>query len=239
MARRRTTAYPNGRPRRARTPPPTAEQLAAAVAATNPPPAPEPAPPRDPRCKFDELKEGDIVSCVSYCKVVRKGFDSVELINHNGLKMAVGSGVIEDEYFAAKQHSRTEEKTATELTRILRSAGAEAFEVVFNKKPDEKTCDAKLKRAFEEDPQGTLGNPRKRRKFLREEILKGEERRMVARLVHSERSVVTYTGQGRINVIDLRTQLDGASPPAPHSERQVDPRTITEVVLRDVKYKLK
>lgn len=223
---------------------------------TPPPPSPPREPTtdaapevtRDPRAKFDELKPGDIISRVTYAKVTRVdrgnlGFwgneGRINVTNDRGLDYSISKDIVESEFFSSTQNSRKRKVTATELSRILRGAGGDAFQVTFNKKPDDKAAEEKLADAMENDMDGKLGNPRKRRKFIRDHILKGEERVLTGRLVHSDRSMVTYTDHGRINVVDLKTQLDSDTPQSARAERQVDPRTITKVVLRDVEYSLK
>jgi hypothetical protein len=212
-----------------------------------PVPVPAPAPNQEPhsaRVIFKDLKVGDIVSCTTY-GVVQELSDGglmrnprARVKNHMGDVYYVDSGILEGEYYSATQKSRVEKRTATELAQILRSAGGECFLVDFTKKPEIKSVEDKILEILqdEEKRKDLAANKRNLRKFINTEIMTGEKRIMYGRLVHSERSMVTYTEQGRINVIDLAAQFEN---PKAHCERQVDPRTIHRIILRDVEYQLK
>jgi hypothetical protein len=173
---------------------------------------------RDSRTKIDELEEGSWLSCVVYYHVKKIHNDNkiIEVTNDNGKDLRIGFGIVENETHSAKQYNRTEPKSTTELATILSNVKDKVFTVCFLK----QQTDANVAKAIESVDFSSLNTDAKRRKFAREQILKGEERILTGHLIDIEEKL------GRIQVWDLEN----------NGPRQVDSRNIRWIITNDVKY---
>ena len=116
-----------------------------------------------------KLKVGDIMSRVSYMKVVSIDGDSVVVRNEKGFQWSISKGVLEAEARSSSQFSKTEKVTRTELARILeQDVRDSAFCVTFNKLPDASDQEAVLAGA-------DLSTPAKRKRVAKE-LAVGKER---------------------------------------------------------------
>jgi len=170
------------------------------------------------RTKLDDLEVGTWLSSVAYCRVdeIDRAAREVTVTNDRGQRLRIAGGVLESETHSARQFSRTEEKTATELAAILAGVKDRVFTVMFLK----QQTDASVAAALQSVRAGDLDTPAKRRKFARDKILRGEERVLTGHLIGVEERL------GRVQVWDLET----AGP------RRIDSRTIRWIIVDDAKY---
>ena len=165
-----------------------------------------------------KLKVGDIMSRVSYMRVVGISGDSVSVRNERGFEWTVGKSILEAEARSSSQFTKTEKVTRTELARILeQDVRDSAFSVSFTKMPDAADQDALLAGA-------DLSTPAKRKRVAKE-LGVGKERIMHAHVDDTHEL-------GRMPCIDLEVE-DG------RRERLVDLRSLKWLVFNNTKYEVK
>lgn len=169
------------------------------------------------------LKAGDLLAVNNKYIVTHVDDEWVHCTTY-GTDSGIRFGVklVEESVFSAAQFTSEQKVTSTELSAKLKAAGHAVFTCVFTKKPTVKAGAAHL------DNNVDLGSAAKRRKVA-QAILTGEARVLrgcLARHGGPEES-------GRVSVIDLEV-TDGS-----HNQRLIDLRTITELILENVRYVLK
>lgn len=172
--------------------------------------------------KVSKLKVGDKWSRLSYGTVVVNRVGEVIIQNEKGKGWCVGASIFEDE-FDTIQHTSVENITRTEMSTIVMKSARVIMSVTFRKKPDPKVL---VKQIID-----MIANPdayktkAKISKAIKEPTA-GKKRTMIGR--HDG----YMNEQGRIDFIDM--EVTNGSP-----LRQIDPRTIEEVVVGGVLYRLK
>ena len=161
------------------------------------------------------LKEGDKLSEIQYYTVKTVSRGTVVVENSRGFEFSIGQSIIEEGSFSAHQYDEEVTMTRTELIEVFANAGETVFTANFNKKPDAKSLKAKFN-----DPETTI-----KTNVAMEKLLLGDERTMIGYLVGKDE------GTGRFKVVDLEDSSD--------FPKQVDPRTLNWLILRNVKYQVK
>ena len=195
--------------------------------------AADPAPPTatfEGRVVFNKLQKGDILSrhCYYVVESVNQATDTiiVKNLDNNSPSITIcGRQIPEKEMFSASQFERVEKVTRTEMVCTMEKAKDTVFTVEFDKQATEKDALTAVNEMITAQPPLT---DREKRKRIRENVLHGEPRTMVAHLLDVEDHM------GRSRVVDLQIPLAAGC-----RERQVDHRSVKSLVLRGVKYEQK
>lgn len=176
------------------------------------------------RCATADLKVGDWVSRASYMQVVKNDTSGLEVRNEHGMVWSIGHHIVAAECYST-QFRETREVSRTELSRIMREEARDSIFVCSFLKAVTEEHIAELLATVDTAPAGMDA---RRRKVLAKDLMKGERRELTGYMLGVEEST------GRFKVIDLKAEGVGKA-----RERQVDPRTLEWVVLRNVKYTVK
>lgn len=166
-----------------------------------------------------KLKAGDVLSRISYMRVIGMDGDSVEVENESGFRWSIARSILEAEAVSSSQYTKTLVVPRTELARVLEQDVRDTvFSVAFTKLPDLSEQEKTLADA-------DLSTPAKRRKFAK--ILGvGKERVLHGHIDDPGHEL------GRMPVIDLEVTSGS-------KERLVDLRTLKWLVFGGVKYEVK
>ncbi len=171
------------------------------------------------KCDTSKLKAGDLMSRISYMRIVRDMGTSFEVKNEEGYTWTISKDIVAKECYSADHYEKEVKVTRTELANFLTDKARDAaFTVQFAKKPTKKRAAELLKQMFEEDHKAT-------KKFytgVATAALSGEKRVLRGRLLGEEQRM------GRTQVVDLDIESG-------HNARQVDHRTIDYIICRNKK----
>lgn len=170
-------------------------------------------------CNVQDLKEGDVLSCTIQYTV--KGISPDKLTVHlkstDGSHSHVSASIVESKYYTLEVVESKKVTHTVMAETIIPNAVASVCQMTFTKKPNPKDGSALLTGLDPED----LKNEAKRRKIAKD-IQTGKERVIRCVIMHID-------NMGRAHVVDL--EIDGE-----HKDRQVDTRTVTECIYRNVRY---
>lgn len=177
-------------------------------------------------CDPDALKAGDHLYEVSYY-VVESVDDEYVHVAHplTNSKMQISRNIVRDQIYSTDQYASEQKMTRTELAQKIETLGHAAFRVTFRKQVSSNDVADAL-------DGKDLGTQAKRRKVVKG-LMEGEERVMHARLLRSKEFDAALE-LGRYKVIDLK-QFDETGSIG-RSTRLVDTRTVTELVVDNVRY---
>lgn len=174
------------------------------------------------KCKAADLKPGDYLSRISYCKVISKKGGKLRIQNEDGFEWSISANIVENEMFSATQFEQIKKVTRTEMVDLLmHDVGDACFEAVFHKQPK----DSEIVESLNACDYKALTEQTKKRKAIKQSIV-GQTRTLVGRILKREPTM------GRTLAIDLNIQ--GA-----HRQRQVDHRTLERLTFRGTRYELK
>ena len=171
------------------------------------------------KCDPIRLKPGEWLSGEVYYKVEWVSPSHVSFVDNFGQTLRVSSPVVAREMHSAAQIKETKKVTRTEMAKLLMDAKTTVFTVTFEKKLTAQKVMDSLSGYKADEPA------RKRRKVVTD-AMKGEVRVLTGYLKDCEPFM------GRSTVYDLNI-------PMGKNERQVDHRTLQELIIRNVKYVLK
>jgi hypothetical protein len=174
------------------------------------------------KCKPEDLKEGEWLSGTIYYKVGKAIGSCHEITDSFGRKLSVGNTILHNEMISASQFDTEVKVTRTEMVEILLHAGEAVFTIKFRKQLTGKDVNGIL-----DDEKYDTQPAAKRIKLCNQAIKAGEPRYLTGYIRNTEHAM------GRTNVIDLALEN------SPHNTRQVDHRTLEELILKRVKYTLK
>lgn len=179
--------------------------------------------------KFAELTTGDVLSETQFYKVVKKVGDEIELQNDNKVSVVYTKEYVEACVIAASQFSSEKKVTKTEAAAILLSSPGVAIEVNFNTKVDEKEL---FEEVMKEISGATIAG-------IEAAVKKGIKKGIngVARTMRG-RHFGELNDLGRLNFIDMDVLKDD-SKPYDNRIRNVDPRTINWMIIKNIKYTVK
>lgn len=169
--------------------------------------------------KAGELKTDEIISGSIYWKVVTPGARTTIVKNAQGLHMEVDNGIMCKEMTSSVQFDETKKVNRSDMVSVMISAKDVAFSARFRKQIKKKDVVSKIKGAID----GKM-TTKKQLAAVAKQCLEGEVRNIVARLKYTEPHL------GRSQVIDLNIENQDAN------ERQIDHRTLEELVLNRIKY---
>lgn len=177
------------------------------------------------KSELSKIKKGDKLSMTYYLTVkdVDYSGESIDVEDQAGMEFSIsGKKLIEDTINTANQFTQVINVSRTEIIDKLESAGDSVFSATFNKLPNETSLSEALGKMAVADLTDT-----KKLKKLAKEVMLGEERTIVGYLVSLEPKM------GRSTVHDLEV------PKGQHPLRQIDHRTISSLVIKNVKYVVK
>jgi hypothetical protein len=174
------------------------------------------------KCKSDDLKVGDWVSGTSYYKIIKREVHSCDVVDSFGRSVNVGNSVLQNEMISASQFDVEQKVLRSEMIQKLMNSGNCVFTVKFKKQLTGK----QIQEILDEDEYEK--QPATKKLKTCNKILKdgGEDRTLVGYLLNTEHEM------GRSNVVDLEITTGSR-------ERQIDHRTVYELILRRVRYILK
>jgi len=175
------------------------------------------------KCRAEALQEGEWLSGNIYYQIQRAVGTSHSVKDSFGRELSVSDQVLADEMISAAQFDATLAVSRTEMVEKLVAAGACVFTIRFRK----QLTGADLSAALEQEDDYGSQPAAKRVKVCTQALKAGEMRTLTGYLRNTEHTM------GRSNVIDLDVD------PSQHRERQVDHRTVEELILKRVKYVLK
>lgn len=185
----------------------------------------------------NKIKKGDVLALFQYSKVtsVRSDGKSAIVETEDGNRLTY-QGIIDKDYVLSADHCDTEEKkTKTELEEIFKNARRLPMTVTWYKQADPKRSAEIITTHLYANEGGSLMSKdafTKKAKKLATDIIRGELR--TARGYHD----MSYGNGGRIRFVDMDKEHDSSKD---YDTRviQVDPRTIQEIIVAEVKYTLK
>lgn len=185
------------------------------------------------------LKVGSILSESSFFVVKEVKPDGIEAVDDKGNIVNIGNDYVNDILHSADNFTTEEKKTMTELAEILISSSRIAMTVSFYKKEVEKTKKAyaaEKQARFDEITNAKFGEmPALLEALVETPILKtipGELR------VMKGRHYGNIDELGRVQFVDME-QEKKSGVDYDSRLRQVDPRTVSYIIVNNVKYSLK
>jgi hypothetical protein len=177
------------------------------------------------KTKFSDLKTGQWISRLSYCKIKTITGDSAVLENESGFAWSIAGNIVEAETFSPDQYGTTAKVTSTQLAEILtQQVGDTVITVRFTKQAKPEDVLGKLTEPG--DNLINIVNDKKGGKNLAKSLLVGEERDLVGYVIKPEPLL------GRTKMVDLNITAGG-------KDRLVDHRTIKHIIFKGTKYELK
>lgn len=165
-----------------------------------------------------EIKKGNILSRTSYMEVLNTNNVETEVTN-GSKRWNISNDILISESKSATWYNEEKFLSRGSICEILENTNGAVFSVTFNKQVTKEQIVTKLR-----ETDGQLGAEAKA-----DYILQGEERTLIGYLVDTKQEF------GRYKVVDLELQFKGES----HNLRQVDSKTITQLIFNGVKYKIK
>lgn len=184
--------------------------------------------------KFSNLKEKDKLSETQYYSVVKIQGDKVQLVNDFQELIVVDQGYVETCLISANQFEETKAITRTEMASLFITSSGIVLTVNFNKQVEEKTAKSQLYELYANKGGKILSEADYKKSVdkIIKSVIVGEERTMIGRHFGSLNEF------GRVQFVDMELDKDPAKTYDTRL-RQVDPRTINELIVRGVKYTIK
>lgn len=175
-----------------------------------------------------QLKAGDKFARVSHGTIIRVEGGSVRVRNTHGFEWSIGRDIVEREFQIAGHAVKDVKVRQSDFERIFKeSVGDNVFQVTFTKKPTQAAGVAVINAI-----DWATATSRAKNKAIRE-VLAGDTRTLTGRLKINafEGGEKNPEALGRMKVIDMDVEAEGED-----AERQVDLRTVTELVVAGTRY---
>ncbi len=172
-----------------------------------------------------EIKKGNILSRTSYMEVLNTNNVETEVTN-GSKRWNISNDILINESKSATWYNEEKFLSRSSICEILENTNGAVFSVTFNKKINEEKF-AEIVTNLSNGQSSRLPQPEV--KSYLEQVLQGEERTLIGYLVDTKQEF------GRYKVVDLELQFKGEN----HNLRQVDSKTITQLIFNGVKYKIK
>lgn len=187
--------------------------------------------------KFKELKKGEKLSETQYYSVIgtgkRSGKDYVELSTDEGTTIILDPAYVEKYTSSSHQYSQEKTISRTEAASLFIASTNTAITVNFNKQVDEKAAKQEMYELYpNKGKMISEADFKKKIDASVKSILSGKERTIIGRHYGSVNEF------GRVNFVDMEVERDN-SKDFDNRMRQVDPRSINWMIIKDVKYKIK
>lgn len=167
-----------------------------------------------------DIKKNDILSRTSYIQVIDTG-SSVRVKNTTGLTWGIENNILQNECKSANWFNKEEYISRTRICEILESTNGAVFSVTFNKQITRDDTTNYIKQYDKKELNIDQ---------FTDAVSSGEERTLIGHLIDTKQEF------GRYKVIDLEIQFNDCKA---HALRQVDSKTISELIFNGVKYKVK
>ena len=173
-----------------------------------------------------EVKTGTKFSRISYGTILNKdGSGNFQIQNENGDTWFISAALVEKEFLTPDQFEKVEEVNRTDMIKAVINNPRIVMTVVFKKQADPKELRDVVTNLLQDEKAGRKRpGPRKLSSMLKA-ATEGQTRTMVGRHYGN------LDEFGRIQFTDM--EAEG------FNLRTVDPRTIEEVIVANVKYVLK
>jgi hypothetical protein len=179
------------------------------------------------KCDISRLQPGDKYSRLSYGEVVKvnPSLGWVCVRNEDGKEWHVAGDIFEDEFTTADQWEQEREVTRTEMVDVIISNPRIAMTVTFRKKPEPKVLRDTVQHLIDAAKAGDKTPTSRKLSAMLKEATEGETRVMVGRHFGVQDEF------GRLSYTDMEAKDSRL--------RKVDPRTVEEAIIDNVKYVLK
>ena len=183
------------------------------------------------KCDASKLKPGDKFSRISYGEIVKienRRFDGNQITvkNEAGVEWTITPSLVEAEFFTPDQFKEVKEVNRTEMVAAIVGNPRVVMTVTFKKQADPKDLKQVVSDLLDDVEAGrTRPGPRKLGTLLKE-ATEGQQRTMIGRHYGHQDDF------GRLQFHDM--EVTSGMP-----LRQVDPRTVEEAIIANVKYVLK
>ena len=171
------------------------------------------------RCKVNKIVPGERLALFNYYKVDKVEDGYVHVTDETGQSLRIQGAIVDKSMVSTSQYGREFKVTRTDITKVLEKAGHLPFKVSFRKKVEPNHVADGLEGR-------DMDTPAKRRKVVKE-LMEGQVRVMHARLWRTDGD--DDMEFGRFKVVDL--EATEAHPDKKPQQRQVDTRTIDELVI--------
>lgn len=187
----------------------------------------------DKKSDFNKVKVGDKWSMAAYGVVTGVGGNKMHVLADDGTDFTVhGESLVEAQFQFQNQYDEVKNVTKTEMQEVFKAHARVVMTVTFRKQINAKTIEQQIKAAIDEGRFKLTGGRKTGLTTLSKEIAAGEARTMVGR----------HYGQvdnaGRVKFVDMEAERDQTKDYDTRT-RQVDPRTIEELIAAGTKYVLK
>lgn len=177
--------------------------------------------------KFTNLKEGNIFSEQQFYTVVKIAGNKAQLKTLRGEMVVLDDKYIETCLDSAHDYTKTENITRTEISKKFLTCTNIAFTVVFQKQVKDKDVIDDLEKLY----------PNTGKIMSKADYIKAVKAAIKKALEGETRILRGYhTGEqdefGRISCVDMEI-ITG------HNKRLVDTRTISELIVKGIQYKVK
>lgn len=169
----------------------------------------------------DALEVGNILSETQYYTVTGKDHDKIHVKNERDFEFSIANAIVEEGMYSANQYDplNVQKVSRSELINILANVGDTVFTAKYNKQPKAED----INNALESINKGRIISNKEIAKVVKD-AFDGTERVIVGKLLSVE------TGFGRSQVIDLEIPYDK------NRVRQIDHRTLSEIIFKGIKY---
>ncbi len=168
-----------------------------------------------------EIKKGNILSRTSYMEVLSTNNVETEVTN-GSKRWYISNDILINECKSATWYNEEKFLSRSSICQILENTNGAVFSVTFNKQVTEEDLATKITQYIRSTEYKDI-------KELAKSLSVGEERTLIGYLVDTKQEF------GRYKVVDLELQFKGES----QNLRQVDSKTITELIFNGVKHKIK
>lgn len=183
--------------------------------------------------KFNNLKQGEILSESQFYKVVKIAGKQVQLENSSGENIIVDNKYVESCLNSADQFEKEVKSTKTELAEVLLSNPRTAMTVAFYKQDTPKT-----KKVFEGEKQAKIKEIQAAPVGRIESLLNDLVENPISKVIPGSLRVMKgrHNGDqdefGRVSFIDMEVTTGVPT-------RVVDPRSIEYIITNKTKYTIK
>lgn len=180
---------------------------------------------KEKKCCVSDLSPGDIMYEVTYYVVKSADGDRVRVETPSGTPISISSSLVEETIFTTSQYKEEHKVSRTQLAQKIEGLGHAAFRVTFQKQVSSNDVADGL-------ADKDLGSQAKRRRVMKG-LMEGETRVMHCKL-HRSAEFDASMELGRYKVVDLENYAKTGNYGA--SLRMVDTRTVSELVVDNVRY---
>lgn len=180
------------------------------------------------KCDTSKLEVGTKFSRISYGEIVNVGHFGGQLTvrNEQGTEWSITPTLVEAEFFTPDQFTKVEEVNRTEMVQAIVGNPRIVMTVTFKKQAKPADLKAAVIQLLDDEKAGRTRPGTRKLGTLLSAATEGETRTMIGRHQGNQDEF------GRLQFTDM--EVTSGMP-----LRQVDPRTVEEAIIANVKYVLK